>query len=225
MVEQRTHNPLVAGSNPAGPTTKDFKLINPGGTMKELQDKILKYGKLEDGTILKVDSFLNHQVDTQLVNKMADEWVSKIKSKNVNKILTIESSGIALAYPVAHKLQVPLVIARKHEHVNIYGDYYSAKIISYTHFREYDVVVSKKFLNKTDRIYVVDDFLANGCALKGLLSIIKQSGAYVVGIGIAIEKAMQPGGTEIRNAGFVIDSLARIKEFDKQLNKPVFIDE
>lgn len=193
-----------------------------GKKMKLLEEKILNCGELREGNILKVDSFLNHQVDTELLDKMAEDWISRIDADKITKILTIESSGIAIAHAVASKLKIPYVFAKKTESANIAGDVYSTKVISYTHFREYDVIVSKSFLNADDHVFIFDDFLANGCAMKGLLSLVKQSGATVEGIGIAIEKSFQPGGNEIRNAGYKIDSLARIKKMDCTTGKIEF---
>ena len=145
-------------------------------------------------------------------------------TSKITKILTIEASGIAIAHAVASKLNIPYVFAKKTESANIDGDVFSTKVISYTHFREYDVIVSKKFLNENDHVYIFDDFLANGCALKGLLSLIKQSGATVEGIGIAVEKAFQPGGNEIRNAGYKVDSLAKISKLDATTGTVEFIN-
>ena len=179
--------------------------------MKILEDRIRKDGIITENEIVKVDSFINHQVDPVLYDQMADEFIAHFKDKKINKVVTIESSGIAMALAVARKLNVPFVFAKKTESVNLHGDVYSAKIISYTHFREYDVIVSKKFLNEDDHVLILDDFLANGSALRGLLSICKQAGAKVSGIGIIIEKTWQRGGKELRAQGYEIESLAKIK--------------
>lgn len=179
--------------------------------MKELEQKILTEGKVLAGGVLKVDAFLNHQVDVKFASEMAKEWKKAFCDENVNKILTIESSGIALATPVALEFEVPLVFAKKHVSSNIASsDLYKASVHSFTHGNTNDVVVSKKFLSPADRVLIIDDFLANGEALKGLIDICTQASATVVGCGIAIEKAFQGGGDKLRKLGVRIVSLARI---------------
>ena len=179
--------------------------------MKELEQKILTEGKVLAGGVLKVDAFLNHQVDVKFASEMAKEWKKAFCDENVNKILTIESSGIALATPVALEFEVPLVFAKKHVSSNIASsDLYKASVHSFTHGNTNDVVVSKKFLYPADRVLIIDDFLANGEALKGLIDICTQASATVVGCGIAIEKAFQGGGDKLRKLGVRIVSLARI---------------
>lgn len=179
--------------------------------MKELEQKILTEGKVLAGGVLKVDAFLNHQVDVKFASEMAKEWKKAFCGENVNKILTIESSGIALATPVALEFEVPLVFAKKHVSSNIASsDLYKASVHSFTHGNTNDVVVSKKFLSPADRVLIIDDFLANGEALKGLIDICAQASATVVGCGIAIEKAFQGGGDKLRKLGVKIVSLARI---------------
>lgn len=179
--------------------------------MKELEQKILTEGKVLAGGVLKVDAFLNHQVDVKFAFEMAKEWKKAFCDENVNKILTIESSGIALATPVALEFEVPLVFAKKHVSSNIASsDLYKASVHSFTHGNTNDVVVSKKFLSPADRVLIIDDFLANGEALKGLIDICAQASATVVGCGIAIEKAFQGGGDKLRKLGVRIVSLARI---------------
>lgn len=180
--------------------------------MKLLEERIVKDGKVFPGNILKVDSFLNHQLDVNLFNEMGKEWYRLFKDSGVNKILTIEASGIAIASIVAQHFDVPVVFAKKSKSRNIAGDVYSVVVHSYTHGNENNVIVSKDFLNPDDRILVIDDFLAQGCALKGLCDLIKSAGAEVVGAGIAIEKAFQSGGELIRSQGIRVESLARIKE-------------
>lgn len=192
--------------------------------MKLLEDKIKKLGQIKNGDVLKVDEFLNHQIDTKLVDKMADEFIKRFKDVKFTKVLTIETSGIAVAYPVAQKLEIPLVFAKKQDSVNINGEKYSSKVISYTHFREYDETVSKKFLTDKDHILIIDDFLAKGSPLRGLLSICKQAGAKVDGIGIAIEKVYQNGGNELRDEGYRVESLVKILEIDEKTNKIKFGD-
>ena len=179
--------------------------------MKELEQKILTEGKVLAGGVLKVDAFLNHQVDVKFASEMAKEWKKAFCDENVNKILTIESSGIALATPVALEFEVPLVFAKKHVSSNIASsDLYKASVHSFTHGNTNDVVVSKKFLSPADRVLIIADFLANGEALKGLIDICTQASATVVGCGIAIEKAFQGGGDKLRKLGVRIVSLARI---------------
>lgn len=179
--------------------------------MKELEQKILTEGKVLADGVLKVDAFLNHQVDVKFASEMAKEWKKAFCDENVNKILTIESSGIALATPVALEFEVPLVFAKKHVSSNIASsDLYKASVHSFTHGNTNDVVVSKKFLSPADRVLIIDDFLANGEALKGLIDICAQASATVVGCGIAIEKAFQGGGDKLRKLGVRIVSLARI---------------
>ncbi len=213
MVEQRTHNPLVAGSNPAGPTIF---------VMKVLKDKILKLGKIKNGDVLKVDEFLNHQIDTKILDKIADEFINRFKGVKFTKVLTIETSGIAVAYPVAQKLCLPLVFAKKKDSVNIDGEKYSSKVISYTKFREYDETISKKFLNNKDKVLIVDDFLANGSSLRGLLSICQQAGCKVAGIGIVIEKSYKRAAKELRDEGYRIESLVKIVNINEKTNKIEF---
>ena len=208
MVEQRTHNPLVAGSNPAGPTS--FQ----GDLMKLLEEAIKDHGIIKDNDIVSVDKFLNHQIDINLVDAMAEEFIRIFSDCNINKVLTVETSGIPIAYPVAQKLDVPLIIAKKKTNVNVNNNVFSSKVISYTHFREYDVVVEKQYLNKEDSVLVIDDILANGSSLKGLLSIMDQSDANLCGVGVAIEKSFQKG-SEFREQGYRIESLANIKSIDK----------
>lgn len=190
--------------------------------MKYLEEIIKKYGQIKNSDVLKVDTFLNHQIMPDVVDKLADEFISLYSDKKFTKVLTIETSGIAIAYPIAQKLDIPLVFAKKQDSVNIDGELYSSKVISYTHFREYDVIVSKKFLNEKDSVLIVDDFLANGSALNGLLSICQQANAKIDGIGIVIEKCYQKGGREIRDKGYHIESLAMIEKLDEKNNKIVF---
>ncbi len=178
--------------------------------MKLLEDRILKDGKVKEGNVLKVDSFLNHQMDIALFEEMGKEWHRLFKDDNVTKILTIEASGIGMACLAAREFNVPVVFAKKNQTKNIAGDVYTSKVVSFTHGREYDVIVSKEYLLPEDRVLIIDDFLANGAALQGLIRIANQAGATVVGAGIAIEKAFQPGGDLIRNMGVRVESLARI---------------
>ncbi len=182
--------------------------------MKLLEERIRKDGVIKEGNVLKVDSFLNHQMDIQLFLEMAKEFKSKFASKDINKILTIESSGIGIAAIVALEFDVPVVFAKKSKSINIDGDMYTTEVESFTHKCKNQVIVSKKFLSPNDRVLIIDDFLANGCALQGLISIVNESGADIEGIGIAIEKGFQSGGRAIRNLGFHLESLAIVDSMD-----------
>ena len=182
--------------------------------MKLLEERIKKDGVIKEGNVVKVDSFLNHQMDVELFLEMAKEFKSKFAANNINKILTIESSGIGIAAIVALEFGVPVVFAKKSKSINIDGDMYTAEVESFTHKCKNQVIVSKKFLNPDDHVLIIDDFLANGCALQGLISIVNESGGTVEGIGIAIEKGFQSGGRTIRNLGFHLESLAIIDSMD-----------
>lgn len=180
--------------------------------MKLLEEKIVKDGKIGSGDVLKVDSFINHMVDVSFVNLLGKEFYRLYKDCGVTKILTIEASGIGIACITAQYFDVPVVFAKKTKTNNIYADVYTSKVDSYTHGRTYDIVVSKEFISKEDKILIIDDFLAKGSALCALIELIKQAGAETVGAGIVIEKAYQPGGDLIRNElGVRVESLARIK--------------
>ena len=170
--------------------------------MNCLEERILKDGVVKEGNVLKVDSFLNHQMDIELFNEMAKEWKKRFEGKNINKILTIEASGIGIACIVAQHFNVPVVFAKKSKSINIEGEMYVAEVESFTHKTKNQVIVAKKFLNEEDHVLIIDDFLANGCALQGLISIAQLAGASIEGIGIAIEKGFQPGGRIIRNLGY-----------------------
>jgi len=182
--------------------------------MNFLEERILKDGLVKEGNVLKVDSFLNHQMDIDLFNKMGEEWKKRFKDCNINKILTIEASGIGIACIAAQHFGVPVVFAKKSKSINIEGEMYVAEVESFTHKNTNQVIVSKKFLSPDDHILIIDDFLANGCAIQGLISIITDSGATVEGIGIAIEKGYQVGGRTIRNLGYHLESLAIVDEMN-----------
>ena len=184
--------------------------------MNFLEERIVKDGIIKEGNVLKVDSFLNHQMDINLFNQMSAEFKKRFKGKNINKILTIEASGIGIACVVAMHFNVPVVFAKKSKSINIDGDMYIAEVESFTHKCKNQVIVSKKFLNEDDHVLIIDDFLANGCALQGLISIIKQAGGTVEGIGIAIEKGFQNGGNIIRNLGYQLESLAIVDSMDAE---------
>lgn len=176
--------------------------------MKLLEERIKRDGVLKEGNVLKVDNFLNHQMDIELFSEMGKEWKRLFADKPINKILTIEASGIGIACIAAQYFNVPVVFAKKAKSINIEGDVYSTKIESFTHKRVYDVIVSKKFIGPEDRVLIIDDFLANGCALNGLIELVEAAGATVEGIGIAIEKGFQSGGKIIREKGIKLESLA-----------------
>ena len=177
-------------------------------TMNFLEERIMKDGVVKEGNILKVDSFLNHQMDVKLFKQMGEEFKRRFAGKNINKIITIEASGIGIACIVAECFDVPVVFAKKTQSVNIDGDVYSAEVESFTHKCKNQVLISKKFVGPEDHVLIIDDFLANGCALQGLISIVNQAGGTVEGIGIAVEKGFQQGGQIIRNLGYQLESLA-----------------
>lgn len=182
--------------------------------MNCIEERILKDGIVKEGNVLKVDSFLNHQMDIELFREMGVEWKKRFEGKNINKILTIEASGIGIACVAAMEFGVPVVFAKKAKSINLEGEMYTAEVESFTHKNKNQVIVSKKFLTKDDHVLIIDDFLANGCALQGLIQIVKSAGAKVEGIGIAIEKGFQPGGTMIRNLGYQLESLAIVDDMN-----------
>lgn len=182
--------------------------------MNFLEERIVKDGIVKEGNVLKVDSFLNHQMDITLFDEMGAEFKKRFEGKNINKVLTVEASGIGIACVVAMHFNVPVVFAKKSKSINIDGDMYIAEVESFTHKCKNQVIVSKKFLNEDDHVLIIDDFLANGCALQGLISIVNQAGGTVEGIGIAIEKGFQVGGQIIRNLGYQLESLAIVDSMD-----------
>lgn len=182
--------------------------------MNFLEERILKDGIVKEGNVLKVDSFLNHQMDVRLFDQIGEEFKRRFAEEKINKILTIEASGIGIACIAARHFDVPVIFAKKSKSINIEGDVYVAEVESFTHKCKNQVIVSKKFLHPEDKVLIIDDFLANGCALQGLISIVKSAGAEVSGIGIAIEKGFQPGGQVIRNLGFHLESLAIVDSMD-----------
>ena len=184
--------------------------------LRELEERILKEGKVREGDVLKVDCFLNHQMDVHLFEAMGREWKRLFDGCGVNKILTIEASGIGMACIAAQSFHCPVVFAKKTETKNIAGEVYRTQVRSFTHGRVYDVIVSKDYLGPQDRLLLIDDFLANGAALSALLDIAMAAGATVVGAGIAIEKAYQPGGELIRGRGVRVESLARIQSMSEK---------
>ena len=182
--------------------------------MNFLEKRILKDGIVKPGNVLKVDSFLNHQMDIALLDEIGKEFHRRFADKKITKVLTIEASGIAIAYPVAREFGVPLVFAKKSKSINIDGDLYVVEVESFTHKNINRVVVSKKFLSSDDHVLIIDDFLANGCALQGLISLVEDANATVEGLGIAIEKGFQDGGMRIRNLGYHLESLAIVDAMD-----------
>ena len=190
--------------------------------MQLLEERIQKDGAVKPGNVLKVDSFLNHQIDISLLNEIGKEFKRLFADSNINKILTIEASGIAIAAIVAQYFDVPVVFAKKTQSINLDGSVYTTKIESFTHKRTYDVIVSKKYLSPEDRILVIDDFLANGCAVEGLIDIIKSSGASLEGVGIIIEKGFQDGGKRLREKGIRVESLAIVDAMDDVTGKITF---
>lgn len=190
--------------------------------MKLLEERIREDGVVKEGNVLKVDSFLNHQMDIELFNEMGKEWARLFADRPVTKILTVEASGIGIACVAAQHFHVPVVFAKKTQSLNIDGEVYSTKIPSFTHKKIYDVIVSKKFIKPEDHILIIDDFLANGCALEGLLQIVEDAGATVEGIGIAVEKGFQKGGDLIREKGVRVESLAIVESMDAATGEIVF---
>ena len=190
--------------------------------MNFLEERIVKDGIVKEGNVLKVDSFLNHQMDVKLLDEIGEEFYRRFADLKLTKILTIEASGIAIAYAVARCFKVPMVFAKKAKSINIDGDMYTTEVESFTHKNKNQIVVSKRFLSSDDRILIIDDFLANGCALQGLISIAEAAGASVEGIGIVIEKGFQYGGRSIRNLGYRLESLAIVESMDPATKTIVF---
>lgn len=190
--------------------------------MELLEQRIQKDGNVKAGNVLKVDSFLNHQIDISLLNEIGKEFKRLFADTKINKILTIEASGIAIAAIVAQYFDVPVVFAKKTQSINLDGSVYTTKIQSFTHQRVYDVIVSKKYLSPDDHILVVDDFLANGCAVEGLIDIIQSSGATLEGVGIIIEKGFQDGGKRLREKGIRVESLAIVDAMDAATGQITF---
>ncbi|MDO4436885.1 MAG: xanthine phosphoribosyltransferase [Coriobacteriaceae bacterium] len=191
--------------------------------MKELEDRIVQDGVAKAGNVLKVDAFLNHQCDVELFDHMGAEWARLFAGERIDKILTIEASGIGIACVAArHFGNVPVVFAKKAQSVNLDGEQYSTTIYSFTKKKEYPVIVCKRFLSASERVLIIDDFLANGCALEGLIEIVESAGAEVAGIGIAIEKGYQGGGDKLRERGYRVESLARISSMNDETGAITF---
>jgi len=190
--------------------------------MNFLEERIARDGVVKAGNVLKVDSFLNHQMDIELIDEIGREFRRRFSGRPVTKVLTIESSGIAIAYPVAREFGVPLVFAKKSKSINIDGEMHVAEVTSFTHGNTNQVVVSKKFLRPDDHVLIIDDFLANGCALRGLIYIVEDAGATVEGLGIAIEKGFQIGGSTLRELGYHLESLAIVDAMDEETGTITF---
>ena len=190
--------------------------------MNFMEEKIRAEGCVKSGNVLKVDSFLNHQIDMELVDRVAKEFVRRFEGAAVTRVLTIETSGIILAGAVARALRVPMVIARKTRSMNLDGDSYVAEFLSFNHKNIKTVVVSKKYLQKDDKVLIIDDIMANGCAMQGLISIVEDAEAEVVGCGVAVEKAFQEGADRIRNLGYRLESLAAIESMDAETGEIKF---
>lgn len=190
--------------------------------MNFLEERITRDGVVKPGNVLKVDSFLNHQLDVHLLEQIGQEFHRRFGDKTITKVLTIESSGIAIAFPVAQAFGVPLLFAKKTQSVNLDGDLYVAEIESFTHKNVNKVIVSKKYISADDHVLIIDDFLANGCALQGLISLVEAADATVEGLGIAVEKAFQEGGQRIRNLGYHLESLAIIEGMDAETGTITF---
>lgn len=187
-----------------------------------LEERIRRDGVVKEGNVLKVDSFLNHQLDVELLDEMGAEWKRLFADRPITKVLTIEASGIGIAAIVARHFGVPVVFAKKAQSVNLDGEMYTTKIESFTHKRIFDVIVAKKFLGPEDHVLIIDDFLANGCALNGLIEIVEEAGATVEGIGIAVEKGFQGGGDALRERGYRLESLAIVESMDADSGEIVF---
>ncbi|MCI8947064.1 MAG: xanthine phosphoribosyltransferase [Lachnospiraceae bacterium] len=182
--------------------------------MKLLEDRIRRDGRVKAGNVLKVDSFLNHQLDIDLYNEMGKEFRRLFPSDNITKLLTIEASGIGIACIAAQYFHVPVVFAKKSQSINLDGSVYAARVQSFTHGRIYDVIVSEKFLSPADHVLILDDFLANGCAVSGLIELVESAGASIEGVGIAVEKGFQEGGRLLREKGIRVESLAIVESMD-----------
>lgn len=190
--------------------------------MQLLEERIRKDGIIKPGNVLKVDSFLNHQMDVKLFEEMGKEFRRLFPSDKINKILTIEASGIGIACIAAQYFQVPVVFAKKSQSINLDGEQFTTKIESFTHKRVYDVIVAKKFLGKDDHVLIIDDFLANGCAVAGLIDLVESAGASIEGVGIAIEKGFQDGGALLRSKGVRVESLAIVESMNAETGEIVF---
>lgn len=190
--------------------------------MRLLEERIQKDGVVKSADVLKVDSFLNHQMDISLFEQMAEEWKRCFEGKPINKILTIEASGIGIAAIVARVFDVPVVFAKKAQSINLDGTVYATRVQSFTHGKVFDVIVSKKFVGPEDHLLLIDDFMANGCAMNGLIEVCEDAGATIEGIGIAVEKGFQEGGAKLRKRGYQLESLAIVDAMDPETGKITF---
>lgn len=193
-----------------------------GDIVQLLEERIRRDGTIKPGNVLKVDGFLNHQMDVELFNEMGKEFRRLFPSEKITKILTIEASGIGIACIAAQYFHVPVVFAKKSQSINLDGDQYTTKIESFTHKRIYDVIVAKKYLNADDHVLIIDDFLANGCAVAGLIDLVHSAGATIEGVGIAVEKGFQEGGNLLRSKGVRVESLAIVEHMDAETGEIVF---
>lgn len=184
--------------------------------MRLLEERIQRDGTVKSADVLKVDSFINHQMDIELFEEMAREWKRLFSDKPINKIITIEASGIGIAAIVAQIFKVPVVFAKKAQSINLDGTVYATRVQSFTHGKVYDVIVAKKFINEDDHVLLIDDFMANGCAMQGLIELCEDAGATIEGIGIAVEKGFQPGGDALRKRGYQLESLAIVESMDPE---------
>lgn len=190
--------------------------------MRLLEERIQRDGTVKSADVLKVDSFINHQMDIELFEEMAKEWKRLFADKPINKIITIEASGIGIAAIAAQVFKVPVVFAKKAQSINLDGTMYTTRVQSFTHGKVYDVIVAKKFIDESDHVLLIDDFMANGCAMQGLIELCEDAGATIEGIGIAVEKGFQPGGDALRKRGYQLESLAIVESMDPETGKIVF---
>lgn len=190
--------------------------------MRLLEERIQRDGAVKGADVLKVDSFINHQMDIELFEEMAKEWQRLFAGKPINKILTIEASGIGIAAIVAQAFKVPVVFAKKAQSINLDGTVYATRVQSFTHGKVYDVIVAKKFINEDDHVLLIDDFMANGCAMNGLIELCEDAGATIEGIGIAVEKGFQPGGESLRQRGYQLESLAIVEAMNPETGEITF---
>lgn len=190
--------------------------------MRLLEERIQRDGTVKSADVLKVDSFINHQMDIELFEEMAHEWKRLFADKPINKIITIEASGIGIAAIAAQVFKVPVVFAKKAQSINLDGTMYTTRVQSFTHGKVYDVIVAKKFIDESDHVLLIDDFMANGCAMQGLIELCEDAGATIEGIGIAVEKGFQPGGDALRKRGYQLESLAIVESMDPETGKIVF---
>jgi xanthine phosphoribosyltransferase len=212
----------IRGMLRAGGARAPVRLVDMERRLKLLEERIRRDGVVKSEGVLKVDGFLNHCMDIELFNEMGKEWKRLFADAPINKVLTIEASGIGIAAIAAQYFDCDVVFAKKTESINLDGEMYTTKVQSFTHRRIYDVIVSKKFLSADDHVLLIDDFLANGCALNGLIDLVESAGATVEGIGIAVEKGFQPGGDDLRARGYHLESLAIVESMNPETGEIEF---